>query len=329
MKFFGDGVLVVDKPAGPTSHDVVERLRRRFKPAKLGHTGTLDPFATGVLVLAFNRATRMASLLGAGDKLYQGRVALGQATDTGDPTGQVTAQAPVPALSEAQVRAALQDLEGARLQAPPPFSAAKHQGRPLYAYAREGQVVDKEPRSITVHQARLLGLMPAAIDLELSCSRGTYVRSLAAELAQALGTQGHLQSLRRLASAPFGVGEALGLQEALDLEPAELAQRLIGLDQALARCGLPAVTLDQERVWELRQGRILPREVLLAGAAEGAPSRGPFRVLDPQGELVAVLRWLEPGQRLPGRDYESVRVFPEQPAGLPAEETSASAGLAE
>ncbi|RJX30472.1 MAG: tRNA pseudouridine(55) synthase TruB [Desulfarculus sp.] len=329
VKFFGDGVLVVDKPAGPTSHDVVERLRRRFKPAKLGHTGTLDPFATGVLVLAFNRATRMASLLGAGDKLYQGRLSLGAATDTGDPTGQVQAQAPVPVLSPEQVRAALQALEGPRQQAPPPFSAAKHQGRPLYAYARQGLAVHKEPRAITVHQARLLALEPEAIVLELSCSRGTYVRSLAADLAQALGTVGHLQALRRLASAPFSAGEAVSLEQALALDPAELAQRLIGLDAALERCGLSAVVLEDEQVWQLRQGRILPREALLAGAVEGAPARGPFRVLDQQGQLVAVLRWLEPGQRLPGRDYENVRVFPEQPEGLAVEETSASAGLAE
>lgn len=329
VKFHQDGVLVIDKPAGPTSHDVVELLRRRFRPAKLGHAGTLDPFATGVLVLACNRATRMTSLLGAGDKLYRGRLALGAATDSGDPTGQIIAEAPVPELKRERVEAALKELEGQRQQAPPPFSAAKHRGRPLYAYARQGVTVYKEPRTITVHRARLLELAPEAIVFDLLCSRGTYVRALAAELAQALGTEGHLKALRRLASAPFGEDEVLGLEQARELSPEELGRRLLGLDPALERCGLPAVVLDAERAWQLRQGRILPREVLLAGAQGQMRLSGPFRVLSQDGELVAVLRWLKPGQRLPGRDYENLRVFPEQPQGLPAETTSASAGLAE
>ncbi len=329
VKFFSDGVLVIDKPAGPTSHDLVDRLRRRFKPAKLGHCGTLDPFATGVLVLAFNRATRMASLLGAGDKLYQGRIALGAATDSGDPTGQVVQEAPVPELDRKQVAAALAGLKGGRMQAPPAFSAAKHQGKPLYAYAREGVEVKKDPRPITVHQARLLDLGPDYIDFDLLCSRGTYVRSLAAELARELGTVGHLATLRRLASAPFAQGEALGLDEALELTSGELARRLLGLSPALERCGLPAVVLDDDRAWELRQGRILPRQVLLAGARETEPAKGPFRVLSGQGELVAVLRWLEPGEMRAGRDYENIRVFPEQSPRPLSETTSASAQAAE
>jgi tRNA pseudouridine55 synthase len=329
VKFFDDGVLVIDKPAGPTSHDVVDRLRRRFKPAKLGHGGTLDPFATGVLVLAFNRATRMTSLLGAGDKLYLGRIALGMATDSGDPTGQVTERAPVPELSREQVEAALAGLVGERMQVPPAFSAVKHQGKPLYAYAREGIEVKKAARPISIHRARLLDLGPEHIEFDLLCSRGTYVRSLAVDLAQELGTVGHLETLRRQASAPFAEGEALGLDEALDLTPRELSGRLVGLSPALERCGLPAVEVDDDRAWELRQGRILSREVLLAGAGEPQRVKGPFRVLTGQGELVAVLRWLEPGEVRPGRDYENIRVFPEQSPGQLSETTSASAQVAE
>ena len=324
--FFDDGVLVVDKPAGPTSHDVVAKLRQRFKPAKLGHAGTLDPFATGVLVLVFNRATRMVNLLGAGDKLYAGVVALGEATDTGDPTGRVTGAAPVPELDPARVEAALKGLEGRREQAPPAYSAAKHQGKPLYAYAREGVAVKKPPRPVTVHRAQLKGLGPEGIAFELLCSRGTYVRSLAEDLARELGTVGHLKELRRLASAPFGLSGAVGLREALALTPDELAARLVGLSPALARCGLPALEVDQDTAWRIRQGMILPREELLG--PEDRAATGPFRV-ECGGELVAVLRWLEPGQRRPGRDYESIRVFPELPQGRLSRQTSASAMGAE
>lgn len=321
--FFADGVLVVNKPAGPTSHDVVDRLRRRFRPAKLGHTGTLDPFATGVLVLAFNRATRMTGLLGAGDKTYAGTASLGTATDTGDPTGQVTQTAPVPEISPEQARAALASLEGERMQAPPAYSAAKHQGKPLYAYARQGVAVEKPARTISVGQIKLKALEPGEIAFELTCSRGTYVRSLAEDLARELGTVGHLKELTRLASAPFTLGEALELEEALDLSAGELAQRLVDLSLALERAGLPAVRVDEDIAWQLRQGMILPREALLEPGS--GPARGAFRVLDPEDELVAVLRWLEPGERRPGRDYESMRVFPEQDQGRLQEQTSASA----
>ncbi|MBU1273754.1 MAG: tRNA pseudouridine(55) synthase TruB [Proteobacteria bacterium] len=325
--FLSDGVLVVDKPDGPTSHDVVERLRRRFRPAKLGHTGTLDPFATGVLVLAFNRATRMASLLGAGKKVYAGVVSLGTATDTGDPTGQVTATAPVPEISPERAAAALAALEGERQQAPPAYSAAKLNGKPLYAYARKGVAVEKPARSISVGRTKLVALSPGEIAFELTCSRGTYVRSLAEDLARDLGTVGHLKELRRVASAPFALAEAVGLDEALDLSPAQLAGRLIGLSQALERAGLPGVEVDLDTAWQLRQGMILPRETFMTPGAGQA--KGAFRVLTPEGELVAVLRWLEPGERRPGRDYENIRVFPEQEPGELDEQTSASAMGAE
>lgn len=325
--FFADGVLVVDKPERPTSHDVVERLRRRFRPGKLGHTGTLDPFATGVLVLAFNRATRMASLLGGGEKIYAGVVSLGAATDTGDPTGQVSATAPVPEISPERAAAALAALEGERQQAPPAYSAAKHNGKPLYAYARQGVAVEKPARSINVGQTKLVALSPGEISFELTCSRGTYVRSLAEDLAQDLGTVGHLKELRRLFSAPFALSEAVGLEEALDMSPEELAGRMIGLSRALERAGLPGVEVDLDTAWQLRQGMIMPRETFFSPGA--GPAQGAFRVLTPEGELVAVLRWLEPGERRPGRDYESMRVFSEQEPEGSVEQTSASAMGAE
>jgi len=324
-RFLESGVLLVDKPAGPTSHDVVELLRRRFQPAKLGHAGTLDPFATGLLVLAFNQATRLVDLLGLGGKTYAATLALGQAFDTGDPTGQETATAPLPLLNEDQVSAALQTMEGERMQAPPAFSAAKHQGRPLYAYARAGQEVRKPPRPITVYQARLVSLRPGEIDFVMRCSRGTYLRSLAQDLAKSLGSVGHLKSLRRLGSEPFALDQAVELDEALDWSGQEMVMRLLPLDQALERCGLPAVTLDDDLSWQLRQGRILPRQALAQEGQAPAADGQAFRVLDPAGALVAVLRWLAPGMRRQGREYESIRVFPEPSGESSAEEASASA----
>lgn len=311
-KFHTDGVLVVNKPEGPTSHDVVARLRGRFRPAKLGHTGTLDPFSSGVLVLAFNRATKLAGLLGAGGKLYRAGLALGAATDTGDLTGEVVERSEVPKLQEPQVRQALDSLLGQRMQAPPAYSAAKHQGRPLYAYARQGVSVKKPPRPITVHRAELLALGDEGFSFELACSRGTYVRSLGEELAVSLGTVGHLKSLVRLESAPFALDEAVSLDQALSLSSRELAEALISPVQALSRCGLPAATLDDELVWQLRQGRILGREVFLSQVGQGASGSGSFMALSPEGELAAVLRWLGPGGMRPGRDYETIKVFPEQ-----------------
>lgn len=323
-RFLADGVLVLDKPVGPTSHDVVERLRRRFGPAKLGHAGTLDPFATGVLVMAFNQATRLSDLLGAGRKVYQARLALGRATDTGDHTGAVVDEAPVPELARPAVEAALAALVGARMQAPPSYSAAKHQGRPLYAYARQGVEVAKPPRPITVHEARLLEMGPDWLEFVIACSRGTYVRALGEDLARDLGTLGTLAALARLESSPFGLEEAVGLDEALDWSPADLEGRLVSPRAALARGGVPEICLSDDLAWQLERGRILSRQELLA-AAPGLSPEGPFMALAPEGRLVAVLRWLSPGEGKPGRDYETIRVFPESGQADPGDVASASA----
>lgn len=304
-----DGVLVVDKPAGLTSHDVVERLRRRFRPGRLGHAGTLDPFATGVLVLAFNQATRLMELLGVGAKVYQASLLLGSSTDTGDLTGQMTGQAPAPELSQEQILAALAGLVGPRMQAPPAFSAAKHEGRALYSYARQGQVVEKPARPITVYEARLDALEAGRIVFTLKVSRGAYLRSLGEDLAAALGTLGHLEALSRQASEPFSLAEAVSLEQALAWDDLELETNLLSASQALERCGVPQVSLDDELAWQVRQGQQLSAPLLWGESREPAP--GPLRVLDQAGELVAVLRWLDGRTTSSGRPYETIRVFPE------------------
>ena len=204
-----DGFLVIDKPPGVTSHDVVAVVRAVTGIKKVGHTGTLDPFATGVLPLALGNATRLIQYLDENEKVYDAHVLLGRATDTGDPTGQTIAEAPVPALSREQVEAVLTTFVGPRMQTPPRYSAVKVAGRPLYQYARKGVDVAAQPRPVTVYGMELLELAPPRVRVLIRCSRGTYARVLAEEIGVALGTVGHLDELRRTGSGRFLIDDAL------------------------------------------------------------------------------------------------------------------------
>ena len=208
------GFLVLDKPAGPTSHDLVGILRSLIGVRRIGHTGTLDPFATGVLPLAIGGVTRLIQFLDEEHKVYQAELVLGSATETGDPEGEVVETGPQVSLEQAD--AVLQSFVGEITQRPPPYSAVKHQGRPLYAYAREGTLIHGEPRQIQVHSMRRLPIDaapdgPQVLRFEVACSRGTYVRVLGVDIARALGTVGHLRSLRRLASGPFKIEQSIDL----------------------------------------------------------------------------------------------------------------------
>lgn len=202
-------MLVVDKPAGITSHDVVAVLRAVTGVRKTGHTGTLDPFATGVLPVAFGAATRFISFLHEDRKVYDGELLLGQATRTGDLEGEVCETGVVPPLDRARVEAAMAGLTGALKQVPPAYSAIKVGGKPLYAYAREGIAVDVPARDVRVDRWELLALKPASIVFRVHCGRGTYVRALGEELAAALGTVGHLIALRRARSGPFSLKQSI------------------------------------------------------------------------------------------------------------------------
>lgn len=208
-----DGFLVIDKPPGLTSHDVVAILRAVTGLNKVGHTGTLDPFATGVLPLALGGATRLIQFLDEREKVYDATIDLGAATDTGDPTGTVIESRPVPQLDRARVVEALSRFVGDRMQTPPRYSAVKVKGRPLYTYARKGQDVEAQPRPITVYGMELVELEETRLRVVIKCSRGTYARVLAEEIGQALGTLGHLGALRRLGSGPFLIEQALSFSK--------------------------------------------------------------------------------------------------------------------
>ena len=207
------GFLVVDKPAGITSHDVVSVVRAAIRIKKVGHTGTLDPFATGVLPLAIGPSTRLIQFLDESVKVYEGTIALGRKTDTGDLMGTVVDEHSVPALNAEGVRTILQRFCGEQMQTPPAYSAVKVRGKPLYKYARAGESVHVPARKIRIDSIELCGLRDDELDVRVTCGRGTYVRVLAEDIGQALGTRGHLSSLRRTVSGPFQTSHALTFEQ--------------------------------------------------------------------------------------------------------------------
>ncbi|MBI2975522.1 MAG: tRNA pseudouridine(55) synthase TruB, partial [Chloroflexi bacterium] len=205
-----NGLLIVDKPSGPTSHDVVYKVRKWSNERRIGHAGTLDPMATGVLVLCMGPATRLAEYLLNGDKRYRAVVRLGQTTDTYDAQGRVLDSRPVDCTPE-QIESALAAFRGAIEQTPPAFSAIQVNGQRAYDLARRGQAPDLKPRAITIHSLTLVGWSAPDATLEVACSAGTYIRSLAHDLGQALGCGAHLVALRRTAAGQFSVHQAVAL----------------------------------------------------------------------------------------------------------------------
>ncbi len=233
-----DGVLLVDKPRDHTSHDVIARLRGKLRMRKIGHAGTLDPMATGLLVVLVGRATRVSQYIISLDKEYEGTVELGRTTDSQDADGQTMETRPVPALTEAEVRAAMQGFLGDQYQTPPMFSAIKIDGVPLYKRARKGEDVEREPRFIRVMSWDLLGFASPRIDFRLRCTKGTYVRTLAHDLGNRLGCGAHLSALRRTATDRFSVSQALTMEEIESLSLPEIERRLIPVSQAVPSVAL-------------------------------------------------------------------------------------------
>jgi tRNA pseudouridine55 synthase len=233
-----DGVLLVDKPGDHTSHDVIARLRGKLRMRKIGHAGTLDPMATGLLVVLVGKATRVSQYIISLDKEYEGTIELGRTTDSQDADGQTMETRPVPALAEADVRAAMQGFLGDQYQTPPMFSAIKIDGVPLYKKARKGEDVEREPRFIRVMSWDLLRFVSPRIDFRLRCTKGTYVRTLAHDLGNKLGCGAHLAALRRTATDRFNVSQALTLEEIERLSVPEIERRLIPVGQAVPSVAL-------------------------------------------------------------------------------------------
>jgi len=233
-----DGVLLVDKPGAHTSHDVVARLRGKLRMRKVGHAGTLDPMATGLLIVLLGRATRVSQFLISLDKEYEGSIELGRTTNTQDADGEVMETRPVPELAADQVAAAMRAFTGDQYQTPPMFSAIKIGGVPLYKMARKGEDVEREPRFIRVMAWDLLAFASPRIDFRLRCTKGTYVRTLAHELGAKLGCGAHLSSLRRTASGRFSVAQALTMEQIEAMTIPEIEGRLIPVHQAVPSVAL-------------------------------------------------------------------------------------------
>ena len=307
------GILLVDKPGRqisqtyadepvsaqlPTSHDIVQRVRRWSRQRRVGHTGTLDPMASGLLVLCLGVATRLVEYYQGHDKTYEAHVTLGRATDTYDAVGRTVVQAPVPSLTGADVEAALVAFRGRIDQRPPVYSALKQGGESLHRKARRGEVVNVAPREVTFHEIELLSFAsPATISLRIRCSAGAYVRSLAHALGQALGTAGHLSYLRRLEAGPFFVADASDLP-AIESAAAGggLAELLLAPDAGL---GMPRLIVNEDEQLRLgygqkiSQSRALPvQDTPLANShsSEGGHRDGLAAAYDRRGRFLGIAR---------------------------------------
>jgi tRNA pseudouridine55 synthase len=269
------GVLLLDKPAGYSSSQAVQKVRWLFQARKAGHTGSLDPFATGMLPVCFGEASKTATFMLDASKSYLAQAVLGQATATGDIEGDIVDRRPVPPLGLGDIRTALAGFLGRIEQVPPMYSALKHQGQPLYKLARAGREVPREPRTVTIHAIEPVSWENPVLAFRVECSKGTYVRTLAEDIARKLGTCGHLQALRRLSVGPFREADMIGLDElAARAEAGTLDEALLPPDAGLA--DWPVVTLEDPAATRFGHGNPV--------GGIRAPS-GPVRVYGPDGLL--------------------------------------------
>ena len=222
-----DGAILIDKPAGPTSHDVVDAIRRNFGLKKVGHCGTLDPNATGLLIIVLGRGTKLSEKLMGDDKVYEGKIKFGIATDSYDADGETIDTQPVPALTLEQLNELAAQFVGDQMQTPPMVSAIKKNGVPLYKLARKGIEVEREPRLVHIYNFRFTNYAELLGEFKLACTKGTYVRSVAHDLGQKIGCGAHLATLRRSVSGKFDVADSAPLDAVLKMTTAELQKRVI------------------------------------------------------------------------------------------------------
>ena len=288
-----NGVLIVDKPAGCTSHDVVQRVRKAIRQRSVGHAGTLDPLATGVLVVAIGEGTKLVSHLQSDDKRYEVSIALGAETDSLDADGEVIDTAEVPRLDRAAVERALQPFIGRQPQTAPKLSAIKIGGTPLHRRMRRGEEVEAPVREVELYEATVVEVGQETIGLKLHCGKGFYVRSLSRDLARALGTLGYVKRLRRTASGPFSIDSALYGDQ---MTAEEIEGRLIPLRDACST--LRRVDLSDDGVAHARHGRPVGPEVIVSSGWEEASPEESLALFAPDGEPVALGRRVDQGVRV-------------------------------
>lgn len=296
------GLLLIDKPAGITSHDVVRRVRHIFKTRKVGHGGTLDPLATGVLPVAIGDGTKILQFLLAENKSYRATFRLGITTDTFDAEGAVLLERTVPQLARTEFEAICAEFKGEIEQLPPMFSALKKDGVPLYKLARQGKTVPREMRQVTISRLDLIDFNPESITIEVDCSKGTYIRALVNDIGERLGCGAHLTALRRLKSGEFSIDECLTLDELQQLESPSSA--LYSLDEALRN--FPAVQLNSAAANSLEFG--IPPEMSQI-VTETDLSSGQVIRLQIENKLAAIARYMPLRSKEKRGDFELIKVF--------------------
>ncbi|MEE8055577.1 MAG: tRNA pseudouridine(55) synthase TruB [Gammaproteobacteria bacterium] len=288
------GILLLDKPEGIGSNTALQRVKRLYNARKAGHTGSLDLLASGLLPICLGEATKLSGFLLNADKHYRATFKLGVVTSTGDANGAQIATHRVPVLNVKQLTAILKEFIGQIKQVPPMYSAIKHQGKPLYKLAYQGIVVERKPRTVTIHALDLLEIKDDLIEVEIRCSKGTYVRTLAEDVGRALGCGGHVCALRRLGAGPFDASQmvALDILEGLEHEGLEaLDAKLVSMDKALAH--RPAVVLSEDGAYYLRMGQpvVVPH----------APTEGWVRLYSHASSFLGVGEVLDDGRVAPRR----------------------------
>lgn len=285
-----NGVVIIDKPANLSSAKAVAQVKALFRVAKAGHSGTLDPFATGVLICCLNQATRLARFFLHGRKTYEAVMRLGTETDTQDVTGRIVSRTDVPKLPDYRVKEVFAQFAGDLMQQPPAYSALKHRGTPLYKLARQGKAVRKPPRPVTIHRIGMLDIALPDIRFSVTCSAGTYVRTLCADIGQALGCGGHLVALRRTASSCFTVDKANSPES---LDAVDYRQRLKAvIPMADALQDMPVFRADPGLAVRISQGQPVTTGDIPQAVIENADSgeyTGFVKIVDSQNQLRAII----------------------------------------
>jgi tRNA pseudouridine55 synthase len=280
------GLIVLDKPAGMSSAAAVAVVKKTMCARKAGHAGTLDPFATGLLICCLDQATKLSRFFLHGSKVYRATLVLGIETDTQDATGNVTMDHGTVSVSEPQARAACRSFEGRYWQTPPAYSALKHQGIPLYRYARNGKPVHKPPRPVEIDALRVLAVDLPRVQLEVRCSAGTYIRTLCADIGHKLGCGGHLAELRRLKSGPFDIGGSVSMEQLRRLAAEGHAQRVV-VPMAAALPDLPEILADNVLTQWIKHGKVIRKSDLPPAVPQ--LREGFVKVVDGENNLIAVL----------------------------------------
>ena len=289
------GIIILDKPLNISSNHAVQRIKRLFGAKKVGHTGSLDPLASGVLPICLGHATKISQYLLASDKSYQFTMQLGQTTTTGDVEGEVVVERPVPALDQEQLSILLESFCGTIQQIPPMYSALKHNGQRLYALARAGQVVERPPREVVIKSLTLMSQTASSLTLEVCCTKGTYVRTLAEDLGEKIGCGAHVTFLRRIKTGPFELNSSLTLEqlEAHTGDLGALDDLLLGLDVALLE--YPVVVCTENEKADLCMGRKIDFKNLIEQPL--------IRLNDSQGRIFGLGKWNEESQLAPVRIF--------------------------